>query len=204
MVFRPICQGRLPNSSCQAGRSVLAKTMTMTMNSPPPLSARLVFMATAESWLSRAIMFDEMGAVSHVAAMMDDGLFVSSNQGQGVRRTRQLDELNGVTMQITVDMPMIWHQYESWRDFLYSKVGEPFDSAAIIGIATRFDLHTQNSLICSALQVDSLRHCGYFARPLAQKYHMISPVVLLLMLQAQQLSTGVTIHDPVYETLTSL
>lgn len=171
--------------------------MIFELNPPPPLNARLVFMATAGSFLSHAVMFETQGAVSHVAAMMDDGLFVAANHGEGVQRKRQQDELAGVTLHIMVDLPMIWHQYELWRDFLYGKVGSEFDSMGLAGIATHFDLHTVNALYCASLQVGALRHCGYFARPLAQKYHMISPVVLLLMLQALPLSSGVVVHNPV-------
>jgi len=64
-----------------------------------------------------------------------------------------------------------------------------------LSLCARFNLHERGALICSALQVDALRHCGFFPVPLAQKYHQISPVVLLLMLQAQ--SRGrVFIHPP--------
>ena len=171
--------------------------MTLTINPPPPLTARLVFMATDASWLSRAVMFDEMGSVSHVAAMMDDGLFMSANYGQGVRRTRDQDELAGVTMAITADIQMKQPQYDDWRDFLYSKNGDAFDTEALIGIALHWDLHTKKALYCAELQTAALRHCMYFPRPLAQKYHMITPVVLLLMLQAQPLS-GVTVNEAVY------
>jgi hypothetical protein len=169
--------------------------MALTVENPPPHTARLVFMADS-NWQSRLICFDEMGAVSHVAAMIDDGLFVAANVGQGVQRTRPIDELSGVTLQITVDLPMKEQQYIEWRDYLYGRCGLPFDTLGLAGIATRFDLHTQGAIFCAALQVGALRHCGFFARPLAQKYHMISPVVLLLMLQAQPLSTGVIVHEP--------
>jgi len=172
--------------------------MTMIINPPPPLTARLVFMATPESWLSRAVMFDTEGAVSHVAAMMDDGLFMSANYGQGVRRTRDQDELAGVKMQISVDIPMPWQQYSKWRDYLYSQNAKPFDTEALAGIALHWDIHTQGALYCAQLQVSALRFCDYFARPLAQKWHMITPVVLLLMLQALPLNSHVIVHDPVY------
>jgi len=169
--------------------------MTISILPPPPLNARLVFMQS-KTWLSDLIQFDEKGAVSHVAAMMDDGLFMTANIGEGVRRKRQEDELLGVDMAIMVDIPMPWEQYQKWRDYLYARNAAPFDIAGLAGIATRFDLHTQGALFCASLQVGALRHCSYFERPLAQKYHMISPVVLLLMLQALPISTGVIIHTP--------
>ena len=169
--------------------------MTLVIIPPPPLTARLVFMATPESWLSRVVMFDTEGAVSHVAAMMDDGLFMSANYGQGVRRTRDIDELAGVKMQISVDLPMPWPQYAKWRDYLYSQNGKPFDTEALAGNALHWDISTRGALYCAQLQTAALRYCDYFARPLAQKWHMITPVVLLLMLQAQPLSTGVVVHE---------
>jgi hypothetical protein len=168
--------------------------MTLIIHPPPPLTARLVFMTT-NSVTSDLVMFDTEGAVSHVAAMMDDGLFMSANIGQGVRRTRDEDELAGVTMQISVDIPMPWQQYQKWRDFLYSQNGKPFDTEALIGIALHWGIHTKGALYCAQLQIDALRHCNYFERPLAQKWHMITPVVLLLMLQALPISTGVIVHD---------
>jgi hypothetical protein len=170
----------------------------LTINPPPPLTARLVFMAD-DNWQSRLIRFDEVGAVSHVAAMIDDGLFVAANVSEGVQRKRPIDELAGVTLQITVDIPMKQPEYDEWRDYLYGRCGEPFDTLGIAGIATHFDLHTQGAIYCAALQVGALRKCMFFPRPLAQKFHMISPVVLLLMLQAQPLSTGVVVHDVVHD-----
>jgi hypothetical protein len=174
--------------------------MTLIVNQPPPLTARLVFMATPESMVSRLVMWDTMGAVSHVAAMMDDGYFMSANIDQGVRRTQPIDELAGVTMSISVDIPMKQPQYDDWRDCLYSKNGTKFDTGGLIGIATDLvlDWHTKGRLYCAALQTDALRDCLFFPRPLAQKWHMITPVVLLLMLQAQPLSNGVIVHDPEY------
>ena len=167
----------------------------MTIPALPSLNtARLVFM-TDGSWQSRIIDFGEVGPVSHAAAMMDDGNFVSAIVGQGVRRTRPQDELAGVTKQITVDLPMSLPQYNKWRDYLYGRVGEPFDIEGIAGIATHFDIHQQGALFCAALQVGALRSCGRFPRALSQKFHMISPVVLLLMLQAQPLGTVVTYDE---------
>jgi len=124
--------------------------MTLVIIPPPPLTARLVFMATPESWLSRVVMFDTEGAVSHVAAMMDDGLFMSANYGQGVRRTRDIDELAGVKMQISVDLPMPWPQYAKWRDYLYSQNGKPFDTEALAGIALHWDISTGCALLRAA------------------------------------------------------
>jgi hypothetical protein len=121
--------------------------------------------------------------VSHVEAVMHDGTIVASHIETGVARS-PIDYDTTSTLQIIVDLPMEDEMVDKWENFLESRVGWPYDTAAIAGFATHFNEHEKGALICSALQVDALRHCGWFSVPLAQKYHQISPVVLLLMLQA--------------------
>lgn len=157
--------------------------------------AHLVFMTTA-GFLSRVIRFDEEGAVSHVCAVLDDGSAISADLGCGVKREPALDAMTGATMQITADIQMTPEQYAAWHDYLEKRVGEPFDLKGVIGIAMHMDLHTVGAAYCASLQVGALRHCQFFPRVLAQRFHLVSPVVLLLMLQARSLSS-VIIHDPV-------
>jgi hypothetical protein len=168
--------------------------MLLPVIAPPPCTALLRFVTTKDSPLSEAIRFDEAGSVSHVEAVMQSGNIIASLIGEGVQE-HPGDYDKTSTMQIFVGIPMLPPQYGKWQDFLVSKIGSPYDNLAIAAFATRFNLHERGALICSALQVDALRHCGFFPVPLAQKYHQISPVVLLLMLQAQ--SRGrVFIHPP--------
>lgn len=157
--------------------------------------AHLVFMTT-EGFLSKLIRFDEEGAVSHVCAVLDDGSAVSADLGVGVKRESAIDAMAGATMQITVDIQMTSEQYAAWHDYLERRVGEPFDLRGVIGIAMHMSLHTIGAAYCASLQVGALRHCQFFPRVLAQRFHLVSPVVLLLMLQARSLSS-VIIHEPV-------
>jgi len=76
------------------------------------------------------------------------------------------------------------------------RVGEPFDTRGVLGMALPFDFHQVGALFCAAIAVGALRHCRRFPRELSLKFHRVTPVVLLMMLQAQPLLT-VTIHDPV-------
>jgi len=151
--------------------------------SPPPLNvARLRFVTEKDSVVSELIRLDTTGAVSHVEAVMHDGTIIASHIGTGVAGF-PIDYDTTSTLQIIVDLPMA-DMTGKWEDFLKSRIGWPYDTPAILGFAVHFNEHEQGALICSALQVDALRHCGWFAVPLAYRYHQISPVVLLLMLQA--------------------
>jgi hypothetical protein len=178
--------------------------VSITVWAPPQSNvARLRFVTTAESLISQLIRFDTTGAVSHVEAVMRDGTIIGSHMDTGVARFT-IDYDTTSTLQIIVDLPMENAMMREWEGFLSSRVGWPYDIPAITEFATHFNAHEQGALICSALQVDALRHCGWFPRPLAQRYHQISPVVLLLMLQADQRSiihAPETVASPARETL---
>ncbi len=154
----------------------------LVVTTPPQNKARLRFVTGKDSLLSRLIRFGTTGAVSHVEAVMHDGTIVASHIETGVARF-PIDYDATSTLQIVVDLAMEDDMVDKWENFLESRVGWPYDVAAIVGFATHFNEHEQGALICSALQVDALRHCGWFPVPLADQYHQISPVVLLLMLQ---------------------
>jgi hypothetical protein len=158
--------------------------MALIVPMPPAYVARLRFVTTRGSLLSRIIRIGTAGTVSHVEAVIDfPGYIITSHLDGGVER-EHLDYDADSTLQIFVDLPMTPDMYVTWLRFLNSRVGWHYDSPAIAGFVTHFNLHKPGELICSALQVDALRHCGWFAKPLAARYHQISPVVLLLMLQA--------------------
>src|SRR6266550_273034 len=168
----------------------------LNVGKPPPLTARLRFVTTSTSFISRLIRFDTHGSVSHVEAVMPDGSIIASLMGSGVQRLAG-DYCQTNTMQIIVDLHMTWEMYAAWQHFLESRIGWPYDWKDFWGLVADFDEHSQGCLICSALQVDALRHCLYFPRPLAQKYHFVTPVVLLMMLQALPLSECI-VHEPEY------
>jgi hypothetical protein len=157
--------------------------MPLVVSAPAQNVARLRFVTRKMSFLSRLIRFHTSGAVSHVEAVMSDGRIITSLIPGGVQRMPN-DYDTSSTLQIFVDLHMQPLCYKRWEAFLNSRVGWPYDKLAIAEFATHFSFHTPGSIICSALQVDALRHCQWFPRPLSQKYHQISPVVLLLMLQA--------------------
>jgi len=97
--------------------------------SPPPLNvARLRFVTTKESLLSRLIRFDTTGAVSHVEAVMHDGTIIASHIGTGVAGF-PIDYDTTSTLQIIVDLPMA-DMAGKWGNFLKSRIGWPYDIPA--------------------------------------------------------------------------
>lgn len=157
--------------------------MPLIVTPPSDSCARLRFVAEKSSLVSRVIGFGTAGPVSHVEAVMLDGTIIASHIGSGVA-VHPIDYDTYSTLQIIVDLPMEPEMIDKWEDFLRSRVGWKYDSPAIVGFVTHFNFHKPGELVCSALQVDALRHCGWWPIPLASRYHQISPVVMLLMLQA--------------------
>jgi len=160
----------------------------------PALStARLRFTTSSGNLVAEAIRFDTEGAVSHVEAVLHDGWIIGAYLDGGVVR-RAGDYDKKATTQIFADLPMGPGMYAAWVLFLTSRLGWSYDLPAIAGLALHdVSLHEEHALICSALQIDALRHCGWWPNPLAVRYHCITPVVALLMLQADQRAI---VHSP--------
>jgi hypothetical protein len=161
--------------------------MSLIVPIPPANTARLRFVTTKNDFFSRLIRLnDSEGPVSHVEAVMADGTIIAALIKGGVQRLPG-DYDKTSTLQILVDLPMTAEMYAHWAAFLEYRLGWKYDAKAIAGYALHNGgLHDPRKLICSASIVDSLRHCGWWARPLAQKYHAIDPLTVLLMVQADQ------------------
>ncbi len=158
--------------------------MTLIVSLPPPNVARLRF-TTASGSVAEAIRFDTEGAVSHVEAVLFDGIIGAYLEFGVARKALNYDTES--TMQIMVDLPMHQDMYATWRSFLNSRLGWPYDLAGIAGLAIHdLNMHEKGALFCSALQMDALAHALWWSRPLALPYHAVTPVVLLLMLQADE------------------
>ena len=152
---------------------------------PPPNTARIRFVTAANDAFSKLIRLSEDGgSVSHAEAVMSDGSIIAARIGDGVKRyANDYDKTS--TFQIFCDLEMPAAQYNEWVASMEYRLGWKYDLPAVFGfVFYNRRMHDPRQLICSALQVDTLRHCLWFPRPLAQYYHSITPVMLLLMLQA--------------------
>ena len=156
--------------------------MSLIVPLPPPHTARLRF-TTDQSWTGKLIRFDTSGAVSHVEAVMADGSIIGSYLWQGVARKAN-DYDTTANVQIFVDCPMSATEYDNWVGALEAAIGSPYDVKAIIGFATHFNLHAKNALICSALALNVLNIGWWRGKTFSLAYEDVSPVILLLMLQA--------------------
>jgi hypothetical protein len=167
--------------------------MPLIVPVPPPNTARLRFVTTKRNILGELIRIRESeGPVSHAEAVMADGSIIGAYSPGGVlHQPNDFDKTS--TLQIFVDLPMTPEMYGHWEAGLEYRVANhwQYDRKAILGFIF-FDghLHDAHKVICSALQVDMLSHghCGWWTRPLAQKYHSIDPLTLLLMCQADERS----------------
>ena len=159
--------------------------MTLIVPLPPHNTARLRFVTTEKSTIGKLIRIGgNEGQVSHVEGVLADGSIVAAHLWEGVRHLAGNYDTTS-TLQILVDIPMSAEMYARWRAGLLKHVGYAYDWKAILGFAFHNKaLHDPHALICSALQLDELRACGHYARPLAQAYHAIDPLTLLLMQQA--------------------
>lgn len=70
--------------------------------------------------------------------------------------------------------------------YIESKIGEPYDWAAILDFLLPVNLHQQKHVICSAFMHLALRKKQYFPWPLPWPAHMTSPRDLLGLIGARQ------------------
>jgi hypothetical protein len=77
-------------------------------------------------------------------------------------------------------------QGEDFRAALDQHIGEPYDFGAILDfIIPDIEAHQQAHAICSALQALELRACKWFATPLSEPAHRISPRDLLAIVSGR-------------------
>jgi hypothetical protein len=168
--------------------------MALIVPLPPPGVARIRFVTTEGSLKSRLIRMQTKAAVSHAECVVDKangGTIVSAQADSGVQN-RLIDYDTWSTVQIFADLTMTPKQYYRWIQFLWNHVGKPFDHAAFFGFALPFfDAHEEGAMYCASFVVASLRYCGYFPRTLSLRYHQISPVILLMLLQAQPIERAI-------------
>lgn len=115
------------------------------------------------------------GGFSHVLALLPDGSVIDSRSDAqpwldpesgkpgagklaGVRWRPNFYE-RWVRLAV-VEIPCTERQAADWEGNLRSKIGDPYDPAAILGFIFGLRLHKRGHFICSALQAGAQRRCG--------------------------------------------
>lgn len=133
---------------------------------------------------SSAIAWFSQGEVSHVDAVMPDGMLLGARndavggQPPGVR-IRPPDYAKFVlwvpfTITTTPDQEVKFHS------FLLAQVGKPYDQQAIWGFVTGRNWRENDSWICSELQAAALEAAG-IVPPLYLAANKITPTALALL-----------------------
>ena len=138
-------------------------------------------------------------APSHVEILSRDGKSYFGSMLDGGVQYRPLgydtgrvatDPKTGKLRELLLPLPTTPEQeVVSWA-WAESKIGEPYDSAAIFGFVIPFHEHTVDHVICSACVTLFLRvepkapAKAWFPYPLAAPAHLIDPRDLLLVLSA--------------------
>jgi hypothetical protein len=77
-------------------------------------------------------------------------------------------------------------QADEFYAFLERHIGEPHDFKSIVKfLIPGIELHQARHVTCSAFQTLGLRQCEWFARPLVEPAHKISPRDLLLIISGR-------------------
>jgi hypothetical protein len=141
--------------------------------------------------VSKLIVAQEKTAMpftpSHVEAVTPEGLYLGAHYSTGVEARQPGYDRAWVTLELILSLPAAPEQDASFYSFLHGKLGEPYDWSSIFGFLAPGHHHNVDHAICSALISLALRHCGWFASPLAAPAHLISPRDLLLVLSGRVL-----------------
>lgn len=149
--------------------------MSLTVSPPPEGCIRIRFVKS-DDLISMAIRVDTLSKVSHTEAVLRDGTIIGAYPGGVARQPNDWDATS--TDQMFVDVPCSAPTIEAWENWLVSKIGTPYDFAAITGLALHRDMHTEGTTICSALMIDGLRHLGIVDEKLFDADHQTTPHML--------------------------
>ena len=122
---------------------------------------------------------------SHVECVSQDGKSYIGAHPQGGVSARPIGYDAPFKAELIVELPVVAPAVEAdFYSFVNSKLGTPYDWAAIVGFLPGLDLHDRRHAICSAFIAAALQHCGYFPGHLAAPPHHISPRDLLLAISS--------------------
>lgn len=128
---------------------------------------------------SELIAWKGSGSFSHVDIVLEDGRLLGSRS----------DVIGGADAGVQIR----WPNYEAWKrvarisievthaqydafyKFAYSKIGEQYNSAGIVGLVLGNDITNPHDLFCSQFLIESVSASGIFSHPLAVPSNQIDP-----------------------------
>jgi hypothetical protein len=137
------------------------------------------------SLISKAIVAQSKTAMpftpSHVETVSEDGAsYIGAHISGGIQARPVGYDKDETAHELFLTLVASSEQDRLFWDFMVSKIGEPYDWHAIVGFVIPEHFHTVDTAICSAVATLALRHCEWFATPVAAPAHLISPRDLLL------------------------
>lgn len=168
----------------ERGDSSISSADVLLSQSTPRIRLRFV---SGRDAASLAIRARENFPFSHAEAVTPQGRYLGAHASGGVAAREPGYDAAWLERELFVDLPAAAPaQPEAFYAFLERHVGEPYDFESILGfLIPGVALHEAQHVICSAFVTLALRQCGWFAAPLAEPAHKISPRDLLLMISAR-------------------
>ena len=152
----------------------------------PSRRIRLRFVCGRDA-VSLAIRARENFPFSHAEAVTPQGRYLGAHADGGVAARAPGYDAAWLERELFVELAETAPgQAEAFYAFLERHIGEPYDFESILGfLLPGVALHEAQHVICSAFVTLGLRQCGWFAAPLCEPAHKISPRDLLLMISAR-------------------
>lgn len=132
------------------------------------------------SFVSHLIEWKGDAEDSHVNVVTPEGKLLGSLMDGGVQ-VRPADYAK-FALQIRVTIPVTGEQYDKFWRSVYSRVGEKYDKAGIIGIALGINLASPGKVFCSELQAKAIQDAGIIW--IAKDASKIDPETLRLLVTA--------------------
>jgi hypothetical protein len=147
---------------------------------------RLRFVTCRDS-ISEGIRLRENFWASHVEAVTPQGQYLGAHADGGVAARAVGYDAAVLQREQFVDLAETAPgQAAEFYAFLGRHIGEPYDFKSILGfLVPDIAAHQPQHIICSALQALALRQCEWFATPLVEPAHKISPRDLLLIISGR-------------------
>jgi hypothetical protein len=142
---------------------------------------------TCRDPISQGIRLRENFWASHVEAVTPEGKYLGAHSDGGVQARDVGYDAKSLQQELFVDLAETAPgQADEFYAFLNRHIGEPYDFESILGfLVPDIAAHEPQHIICSALQALALRQCQWFAAPLAEPAHKISPRDLLLIISGR-------------------
>jgi hypothetical protein len=142
---------------------------------------------TCHDEISAGIRLRENFWASHVEAVTPQGKYLGAHCDGGVQARAVGYDARTLQQELFVDLAETAPgQADEFYAFLNRHIGEPYDFKSILGfLIPEVSAHQPQHIICSALQALALRQCEWFATPLIEPAHKITPRDLLLIISGR-------------------